>query len=178
MYRTKGETLIVMQLLAAANEAQASLWRFCFDIDLMASTEAWDRPPDDPLPWMLADPRRLKRSLEDGLWVRLVDVAAALSARRYAAQDRLVLEVRDRFCGWNDGRYELEGGPDGTVCRPTTAEPDIVLSAADLAATYLGTVAFTTLSHAGRVEERTQGALLRADAMFATQLQPWNPFGY
>ena len=178
LYRTEGELLIVRELLAATNEANASVWRFCFDVDLMASTEAWGRPPDDPLPWLLADSRRLRRSTFDGMWLRLVDVRAALSARRYAAQDKLVLEVRDPFCGWNDGRYELEGGPDGAVCRTTSARPDIVLSAADLAATYLGTVSFTTLSQAGRVEERAQGALPRADAMFATQLQPWNPFGY
>jgi predicted acetyltransferase len=127
---------------------------------------------------MLAAPRRLRRSTSDGMWIRLVDVRAALAARRYAAQYRLVLDVRDPFCEWNDGRYELEGGPGGTMCRHTKAEPDVVLSAADLAATYLGTVSFTTLSHAGRVEERTEGALLRADAMFATQLKPWNPFGY
>ena len=67
------------------------------------------------------------------------------------------------------------GGPEGAACQASGATPDLVLSAADLAATYLGTVRFSTLAHAGRVEERTTGALLRADAMFATKLEPWCP---
>ena len=177
-YRTKEGTLLVQELMAATDEAHAALWRFCFDVDLMSSTEAYHRPVDDPLPWMLADPRRLKRSPYDALWVRLVDVRAALSGRRYMRSDRLVLEVRDEFCPWNEGRYELEGGPDGALCSASDGAADIVLSAADLATTYLGTARFTTLSHAGRVEEQTRGALERADAMFATELAPWCPYGF
>jgi len=159
-------------------DAHAALWRFCLDVDLTTSTEAWNRPTDDPLPWMLADPRHLRRSTSDGTWIRLVDVPAALSGRRYMRSDGLVLEVHDTFCPWNDGRYALDGGPEGARCQRTKSEPDIALSAADLAATYLGAVSFTTLSLAGRVEERKNGALLRADAMFATELKPWNPFEY
>jgi predicted acetyltransferase len=178
MYRIKGKTVMVQELMAATDQAYAALWRFCFDIDLRTSTEASDRPVDDPLPWMLADPRRLHRSLQDFMWLRLVDVPAALAGRRYAVEDRLVLEIRDSFCSWNEGRYKLEGSPEGAVCRHTSATQDLALSVADLASTYLGTVRFTTLSHAARVEERTPGALLRADAMFATQLQPWAPYSY
>ena len=177
-YRTKDGTLIVMELMSVTDAAHAALWRFSFDVDLMASTEAWARPVDDPLPWMLADPRRLKRTPMDGLWVRLVDVPGALSGRTYSVSGRVVLGVRDSFCAWNEGRYELEGGPEGARCRPTDAEPDVELSAADLAATYLGAVSFTTMSHAGRVEERTAGALRLADAMFATELKPWCPFSF
>ena len=107
-YRTKEDILLVQELMAATAEAHAAR-RFCFDLDLMSTTEAYDRPLDDPLPWMLADPRRLKRSPYDAMWLRLVDVSAALSGRRYIQAGRVVLEVRDEFCPWNDGRYELDG---------------------------------------------------------------------
>ena len=175
-YRTKGQQMIVTELMSVTDDAYAGLWRYCFDVDLMTSTETWSRPVDDPLPWMLADPRRLQRSPADGLWVRLVDVGAALSGRRYMRNSSLVLEVRDTFCPWNEGSYALDGSPEGAHCRRTSSEPDIALSAADLAATYLGAVSFTTLSLAGRVEERRNGALRRADAMFATELKPWCPY--
>ena len=178
MYRTKGERLIVTELMAVTPEAHARLWRFCFDVDLRTSTEAYNRPVDDPLLWMLADPRRLQRSPGDALWVRLVDARAALSGRRYMQSDQLVLEVHDSFCPWNEGRYELEGGPHGAECRPSTANPNLALSAADLAAAYLGAVSFTTLARAGRVEERTSDALRRADNMFATQLRSWCPYSF
>ena len=177
-YRIQDGTLTVQELMSTTDDAHAALWRLCFDVDLTSSTEAGQRPVDDPLPWMLADPRRLKRTPYDGLWVRLVDVPAALAGRIYRSEGRLVLEIRDTFCPWNEGRYVLEGGPQGAECRPTDAEPDLALSAADLAATYLGTVSFTTLSHAGRIEQLSDGSLLKADSMFATELKPWCPYSF
>lgn len=177
-YRTSGTTLVVNELMATTREACTALWRFCFDTDLMDRTEAVRRPLDDPLPWMLADPRRLERSTRDGLWVRLVDVPASLEQRRYMQHDRLVLEVRDDLCPWNDGRFELEGSPEGATCRATGSSPDLVIDVSDFASAYLGSVSFTTLSQAGLVDERTPGSLLRADGMFAVRHQPWTPCNF
>ena len=165
-------------LIWATPMAQASLWRFCFDIDLTWKVNAWGLPVDDPLPWMLADSRRLSRKTHDGLWIRLVDVPAALAARSYSAPGSLVIEVADPFCPWNDGRYELEAGPGGATCSRTSETPDFALTAGDLASAYLGTVPFTQLGRAGRVEELAEGALSRADAMFATVLEPWCAFHF
>ena len=177
-YRTRGGVVIVNELMSTTKEATAALWRFCFDLDLTNSTEAIKRPVDDPLPWMLADPRRLRRSTRDGVWLRLVDVAAALGLRRYIASGRLVLEVRDEICPWNEGRFELEGSSEGATCRASSLSPDLVLAVPVLASAYLGAVSFSTLAQAGLVEERTPGALLRADRMFAVRYQPWSPHGF
>ena len=83
---------------------------------------------------MLTDPDAVRLVLEASLWVRLVDVPAALSARGYAADPDVVLDVSDAFCPWNAGRYRLAGGG----CEPTDAEPDLALDAAALGAAYLG----------------------------------------
>jgi predicted acetyltransferase len=177
-YRTSQPTLIVNELMAATREANAALWRFCFDMDLITSTEALRRPVDDPLPWLLADPRRLQRSTRDGMWLRLIDVPASLKLRRYMQSGRLVLEVRDELCPWNNGRFELEGSSEGADCRASSSSPDLVLAVSALASAYLGTVSFSTLSQAGLVDERTPGALLRADRMFAVHYQPWTPVNF
>jgi len=174
----RSSTLVVNELMATTKEANTALWRFCFDVDLMSCTEALRRPVDDPLPWMLADPRRLQRSTRDALWLRLIDVAAALKLRRYMQSDRLVLEVRDELCPWNDGLFELEGSSEGATCRTSSSSPDLVLGVSDLASAYLGTVSFSTLSRADLVDERTPGALLRADRMFAVRYQPWTPHNF
>jgi hypothetical protein len=50
---------------------------------------------------------------------------------------------------------------------------DLILDAEDLAAVYLGGTTFTALARAGRVEQRTQGALPRADILFRTDHMPW-----
>ena len=177
-YRTTGTTLIVNELMAATKEANCALWRFCFDLDRVTSTEALKRPVDDPLPWMLADPRRLQRSTRDGLWLRLIDVGAALILRRYMHSDRLVVEVRDELCPWNEGRFELEGSAEGATCRNTSGSPDLVIAVSALASAYLGTISFSMLAQAGLADERTPSALLRADRMFAVQYRPWTPCNF
>lgn len=175
IYQIKGEAVIVRQLMAVTDAAYAALWRYCFDIDLPSKVKASHRPVDDPLIWMLADYRGLKLEVHDRTWLRLIDVPKALSSRTYAQEDTLVFEIHDDFCPWNQGTYELTGGPFGAECKPTTKIPDLVLTSADLAVPYMGGFPFTPLARAGRVEEQTPGAVARADAMFATQLKPWSP---
>jgi len=177
-YRTNEGTVTVQELMAVNREAVAALWRFCFDTDLVNRAEAERRPVDDPLPWMLADPRRLHRSTRDGLWLRLVDVAEALAQRKYSDGGRLVLEVKDDVCPWNAARFELEASTEESNCRTTDASPDVAITVAALASTYLGTVTFTSLADAGLVDERRDGALQRANRMFAVQQQPWTPCGF
>lgn len=168
-------TLFVVELIAVTREAHAALWRYCFDIDLVDRIRALNQPLDDPIVWMLANPRRLERSQGDALWVRVIDVPRALSCRRYSRDGRIVLEVADSICSWNDGRYRLEGGPEQAECVRTDEPADISLSVADLGAIYLGGVRPSVLAQAGRVSELKSGGLSVADAMFAWPLQPWCP---
>jgi predicted acetyltransferase len=171
-----GPTVLrVRELISGNPPAYGALWRYLFDVDLIGRIDAWPRPVDEPLVYILADPRRLNFELGDGLWLRLVDVPGSLAARSYAVPDRLVFEVRDTFCSWNEGRYELEGGPDGATCSPTDREPDLVVHAADLGAAYLGGGPFPTLQRAGRVVEASAGAVERAERMFAWYPRPWCP---
>ena len=165
----------VYELHAATPAVRAALWQFCLGVDLSATVSCWNAPVDEPLRWMLADPRRFRVSgVHDWLWARLVDVPAALAARRYTATGRLVLDVADPFKPHNSGRYELVGSPQGAECHPTDAEPDLSLTVAELGALYLGGVACTTLARAGRIEVRQPGALATGDALFVTSEAPWS----
>lgn len=169
-------TLQLGDLAAVTPEAHAALWRYLCDIDLVETITAWMRPVDEPLRWLLAESRRLHvNHITDELWVRLLDVPAALAARRYAAPGRVVFEVADelRPDGAAAGRFALDAGPDGADASRTDAVPDLVLGVADLGAAYLGGVSFSNLARAGLVEERTPGALARADTMFRTDPAPF-----
>ncbi len=169
-----GSTLKIDELIADSPQAYADMWRFVFDVDLVAKIECWNRPVDDPLLHMLVEPRRLRMQVRDGLLLRVVDVPSALTARRYAVQDRIVLDVRDSFCPWNEGRFELESSTDGSArCRVTSEAADIGLTATELGSVYLGGVGFRDLHRAGRLVEERRGALARADAMFAADPAPW-----
>jgi predicted acetyltransferase len=165
--------IFVHELMSVTDEAYAALWQYCFGIDLMDTVEARNRPVDDPLVWMLADPRRLQRRTSDAMWIRIIDVCTALASRKYIQERRVVFEVKDDVCRWNHGRCEIEAGPEGGECRPTQKTPDISLTMADLSAAYLGGTSFNTLCHAGRVVENKGGAIKRADALFRTERLPW-----
>ncbi|MCH8102702.1 MAG: GNAT family N-acetyltransferase [Chloroflexi bacterium] len=170
-----GPSLEIEELVWATAAAHRALWNYCLSVDLMETIRYWNLPPDDPLPWMLHDSRRLRREPTDGVWIKLMDVRAALAARTYSAEGRIVIRVHDEVSGWNDESYELEAGSDGASCAATNKTPDIELSAADLAAAYLGGVSFTNLLAARRVDETTSGALERADRMFIGERMPWCP---
>ena len=105
------------------------------------------------------------------MWVRLVDVGAALSGRSYAGDGSVVFEVRDAFCPWNEGRWKLEGGK----AERTEAEPELALDVDALGSAYLGAVSFAELRDALRIEELVEGAVARADALFGWRPLPWCP---
>lgn len=163
----------VVECVAATDSAHAALWRFMFDVDLVVSVTVPTQPPDDPVTWMLADPRKLKRKPADGIWVRVIDPVKALSERTYSSSDRLVIEVDDRFIPSAGGVFEIEGSEDGADCRRTMATPDISFSASELGATYLGGTRLSHLERAGRVVEHAPGAIRRFDRMFTTERAPW-----
>jgi predicted acetyltransferase len=168
-----GSSAIVRDLVAENPTAYAALWRFAFGLDLMKTVVAEGRPADEPLLHMVDEPARLRFRLTDGLYLRVVDVAAALEGRRYRTEGSVVLDVRDGFCPWNEGRYVLDGAPDGATCRSIDREPDLTLSATDLAAAYLGGTGLRTLASAGRVTEERRGAVDAAAAMFGADEAPW-----
>ena len=115
------------------------------------------------------DPRSLGLRWTDGLWLRLVDVDAALRARSYADGEPVVLEVGDEFCPWNAGRYRGGRAPAGRRTRRTlrsTCRPRRL---------YLGAFDATWLVHAGRVRELREGATRRASQLFRTDLPPYTP---
>jgi predicted acetyltransferase len=170
--------LEVKDLIAQNSEATAALWRFVLDVDLVATVKAEDRPVDDELLWLVAEPRRLNAVIQDGLFVRVLDVERALSGRRYSADGRLALEIDDAFRPATAGRYELVVEDGVGACRRTDAEPDLSAGVTSLGSAYLGGISFRQLARAHQVTERSAGALARADAMFAWDPSPWFGFVY
>jgi predicted acetyltransferase len=159
----------IRELVAATPAARALLWAFLLDQDLTRAISWALAPPDEPLWLMLTDPDAVRVGLASALWVRLVDVPAALAARTYASDPDVVLEVADAFCPWNAGRYRLAGG----ACERTDAEPDLALDASALGAAYLGGTTLRELAGAGRVAELRPGAVARASAAFRGDVAPW-----
>jgi predicted acetyltransferase len=164
-------TLHVIEAVGATPPATASVWRFLLDVDWTQTVAPRLLPVDHPLLLLLARPNLARATMFDGLWLRLVDVGAALSGRGYGADGAVVFEVADEFCEWNAGRWLLE---DGRAAR-TDREPDLRLDVDALGSAYLGGFTFRELANAGRLEELGEGALERPDAIFRSSVAPWSP---
>ncbi|WP_419994941.1 GNAT family N-acetyltransferase [Streptomyces boninensis] len=158
--------------------AEAALWRYLFGIDLTSVVHTGGHPVDAPWQYLVSDIRRCRVSYGDGLYVRLVDLAAALEARTYAAPVDVVLEVTDPFCPWNEGRWRLSGDSSGASCKRTEDPADLALSVRDLGAVYLGGSTLSALAGAGRVTPLRDGAVAAASAAFGGHIAPWFPHGF
>jgi predicted acetyltransferase len=165
----KGDVRL-MEAFAGSAAATRELWRYLFAIDLTTHVKNEFFDTASPLPLQVVDMRALHLRVRDGLWLRLVDVEAALRARSYVADGTIVIEVRDELLEWNPGRYRV-----GSRVERTDDAADLALDVADLASAYLGGFSFERLAAADRVEERTPGALTRASGLFRTPLPPYCP---
>ena len=159
----------VVEAVAATPEATRELWRWLLDFDWTSRFEAAHLPLDHPLFLLLAEPRRMQFEVGDGTWVRLIDVEAALAARSYEADTQVVIELTDAFLPDNAGRWRLRS----RGAERTNAAAELVLDVSGLGSVYLGGFSFADLVRGMRATELVPGAVARADALFATSVQPW-----
>ncbi len=162
----------VMEHVAATPTAYAALWRFLLTMDLTRTTKHSYCSVDEPLLFMVDEPRRLGPRTGDALWIRVVDLPTALAARRYQSEVNVVLEVTDELVPANAGRWRLTGSPLAAACKPTGDSPDIACDVRALGAAYLGGTPLTALADAGLVRERRPGVLSAATTAFGWHRSP------
>lgn len=186
IYRTKGDwtnrvpdgKLKVSLLVSTDRDTYADLVAFLASVDLVETLSFHHRPTDDPLPLMLPDEAHVRDRSAMPLWLRLIDLPAALTSRRYDVEDALVLEVVDRALPDNQGTWLLEVGPDGATCTPTDRPGDLRMDVSVLGSVFLGGYRATTLHGANRIDELTDDAVLRLGAMMRTDVAPWCPVDF
>jgi predicted acetyltransferase len=166
--------LEVTELVALTEAAYADLVRYLLEIDLVRTVKLAGRRETERVRWLLRNARAARVTAGgDGVWVRLVDVPAALEARSYERAGRLVLEVVDDAAWSSTRRYLLDASPEGVTCHPTDAAPDLTLPVAALGGAYLGGTRLRDLVVATGADEHRQGALAEADALLRTSDEPW-----
>ena len=159
--------VVVGTMLTAGPDAHAALWRYLLDLDLVRTVRVRNRPLDDPIRWLLAEWRHYRvNHVSDGVWLRLLDLPAALAARGYLHDGELVLDV-------DGSRWLLEVRDGHGSCAPTRRDAEIELDTATLASTYLGGYRLTALREGRRLRELAPGACVRADSMFRAEREPW-----
>ncbi len=187
VYRTKHRwpgsmphvELKARHIFATTPQAWADIWRYLLDVDLVSHvTTLNERAPDDPLHWLLQEPRASRAKVQDGMYARPLDLTAALMTRGYARDGRTVIAVHDGFLPANDGTYEISVQDGQAAVVRTSVAPEIECDVRAIGATYLGGGTWHELARAGLVREHRDGALRTADAMFVTDLAPWAPLDF
>jgi predicted acetyltransferase len=168
-------TLMITEIAAIDPDATAQMWRYAFGVDLMAHIRSRLGPANHPLLLMVSEPRRLSLRVGDGVWVRILDVKAALEGRGYASDGTLVIQVDDEFMPEVAGKWRLSSAGGRATVTETSDAPDLRLDITDLGAVYLGGITFAQLGNAGRTSEVTAGARATADRMFSSDIPPWCP---
>jgi len=160
-------TARVLSLVTATDDAYAGLFSYLLELDLTTTLVLPLRSVDEPIRWQVADFRAVRATeVRDHLWVRILDVPAALAARDYFASLNLVIEVTDDL-GFAAGRFSL-----GDTIERTTEPADLTLSVNELGSIYLGGVSALTLQRAGRIVEQSEGAVERLDVAFRSPVAP------
>jgi len=162
----------VGELIANSTEAYLGLWRFLLSVDLTRTTTAWSCALDEPLMFLVNEPRKLGGRLGDALWLRIIDVPAALAARRYASPVDVVIEVTDDLIPGNAGRWRLTGSAEQATCVASTDAADLACDIRSLGAAYLGDAVLPALAAGGLVRELRPGALAAASAAFGWHRPP------
>lgn len=168
-------TAEVTQLAATTDDAYRALWRYLLELDLVGTVRAPLRTVDEPLRWLVGDPRRIGTTeLREHLWVRVLDPVTALAARTYAGAGRLGLRISDPL-GYADGAVTIDVDAHGHAV-VTAGEPEegplLDLPVDVLGSLYLGGVSAATLAAAGRLGERTPGDAALADRLLRAPHAP------
>lgn len=173
-FRLRGQ-VEVEELHAASDAAEAALWSFLIEQDLVTDIRVGNLPVDSIVAWLLADHRTAHRRLVEGGWMRLLDVAGAWEARSFATDGRIALAVSDPLLPDNDGIWELTVANGRGLCRRTEREPDLTIASEAAGATYLGAVTWRQMLASGHVQGSSDSIAL-ADSMFAAAAAPWFDF--
>lgn len=164
----------VSEVIATTTAAHAGLWRFLTRIDLFPDVGWWNMPVDDPLPWMVTDGRRITTKVVDGLWVRVMDVPAAVSARGYDSDGAVTFELSDRARPHTSGTYRLRVTEGVGHCERVDAKAEVAFEADVLGSLYLGGANAIAMAAAGRIEGDAD-TVETLHRLFRSDQPPWCP---
>jgi predicted acetyltransferase len=167
------KTCRIADTATASDEAYVALWRTVLALDLVETIFVRSLTAFEPLQHLLADPRQLRTpKMYDGMWARVLDVPAALAARRYGTELDVVLDVRDPFLD-RGGRFRLRGGPDGAECVAAQAGAPVVgIEMAALGSLLFGGAHAGSLARAGLLHVDDPAVLRRLTAAFLGERPP------
>jgi predicted acetyltransferase len=178
-YNNPSGEMVVSEMATSDSAALYALARRLVDFDLISSVRIHARSTDDALVWWSGGPRGTSMKVTDALWLRLVDLRAAMTQRGYAVPADVVLEVSDEMCEWNAGRWRLSVGEDGLARFERTERPaEVSLGVEVLGSSYLGGRSIASQAAAGMVLEHRPGAVRALSQAMRADTEPLGTTGF
>ncbi|MEU0540451.1 GNAT family N-acetyltransferase [Nocardia sp. NPDC005978] len=175
IYDLIGTTVSVRDFCAVTTAAHRELLR-CLLGHGEYETVEMTTAVDDPTPLLLEDLRTASvAGVGASLWMWILDLPAAITARAFAADFHGVIELADPW-GMSTGTSVLavrDGAGAWTDAGPT-AVPDLRIGPLELTSVYFGAHTVTELHRAGRVEEFVPGTVAALDRALAVTRRPFN----
>ena len=171
-------TLGIRDLVWLKASAYRAIWDYLANMDIMRSISWGNIPPDDPLPHLLLEPRKLNMTCADGILGRIVDVERALPGRCYDEEAVLTFGIKDDLCPWNQGAWRLETSPEGASVARTSETSQVVMPVSTLALLAFGQVSASHAASMGRLDANDPDALPKWDKTMRTRYRPSCPDGF
>ncbi|WP_156686184.1 GNAT family N-acetyltransferase [Mycobacterium sp. Marseille-P9652] len=166
-------TIVVEDFFAPTTDAYLGLLRFLLGLDLIDRVVFWMLPMDDPLAWLMLDRRAVRTTaVHDETWLRVVDVARALAARRYQGDGEVTAAIEDPLLKHNSVTVAISADGAG----PTGRKPQLHVGIEGLSAVLLGGTRWRELAIAGLARADDPAALAAADRLFAVAAAPYAGF--
>ena len=170
---TTDGSLLINEIISTTDEAHLNLVNYCMSIDGVKKITSKSRPLDDPIPWILEEPRKLSRYVEDQLHLRIVDVPSALVARKYNVDGQITILVTDNILESNNAKFSLENSSNIAKCKKTNLPHDLKIDIRELGSIYLGETSWLNLCKSKLIEINSLEKLHLADQMFYSIPSPW-----
>lgn len=115
LYNVEKREMNIKEMIFLNEMARSGLWHFISNHDSMIEKVLLIAPPDDPLPFLLEEPR-IVQEIKPYSMARIVDVAAFFAQYPFPAANhtkQLTIAVTDEQAPWNNGRFKLEIDTEG-----------------------------------------------------------------
>lgn len=169
------QNLTIRDIAWLKPSAYKAIWNFLSNMDVIENIKWKQVPVDDPLVHMIHEPRMLNITTRDGILGRIVDVKKALSGRMYCTEGKLVFEIMDDFCPWNNSTWKLETSEGETSVNKTDETPEVSMPVSTLSLLAFGQISASEAFRMGRLDVNMKESLDKYDSIFRTVYKPFCP---
>ncbi|HSW58856.1 MAG TPA: GNAT family N-acetyltransferase [Dehalococcoidales bacterium] len=167
-----GQRIMISDMAYLTPGAYQAIWGYFANMDIIIRLDWGKVPPDDPLPHLLMEPRKLNLTSADGLLGRIVDVEKALPQRRYPVEGELSFTLIDDLCDWNQGAWKFTASHSSNSLKRTRGKTQITLPVSTLAMLFFGQINASQAAAMGRLEANEPSALETWDRVMRTTFRP------